>query len=268
MDWFANKGQVVQIIIALGQFVLGTAVLILALRNAFPAMSNGNFFSAGAILFYVLATLVFISTGVSIWFSLRRKNNPPKQESVPKADLLGRLEAVGIKVPPLLPFPAGYDRLIPARSRQDGIEEGYEKAKQIWAASIAGVYFSHLRAEDRKKITQVLLVDPDSALMETLVRIQPLRGEGMPGSVKEAVKICKDEKIEVKLSSHPLLNVVLFDPGTPHAWARVQEFIPYFPGEESGVYAIRKEEWENLYNKIESSFRQAWKNGRDPTDIN
>jgi Na+-transporting methylmalonyl-CoA/oxaloacetate decarboxylase gamma subunit len=73
MNWFANKGQVVQIATGLAQFTLSLVVLIFGLRSARPVMSSGNYFSAGAILFYVLVILVFVSTGISIWFSLRRK---------------------------------------------------------------------------------------------------------------------------------------------------------------------------------------------------
>jgi hypothetical protein len=231
----------------------------------------------GGFLFGLLYGLLFQVKAPLYWWSFSilllcmlgvlvyvdKKSQGLKTASV-KDPAVGIDLLAGLKFPPLLPLPTGYDRLIPARSRQDEVEEGYVNASNIWAASIAGVYFAHLRDEDRKKVTQVLLVDPNSALMETLIRIQPLRGEDMPVSVKRAVKICKDEKIEVRLSSHPVLNVVLFDPGTPHAWARVQEFIPYHPGEESVVYAIRKEEWKDLYNTIEDSFKQAWKNGKDP----
>jgi hypothetical protein len=240
LPWVTSRGQTIQIATQIIGLLAGAAV-----QTVVAAMMQNMM---GVSLDWWVLGVTFVVAALAMWWvsSVASKMSQSRHK------------------PSLF---AGYDRVIPARSRQDGIEEGYEKAKQIWAASIAGVYFSHLRDEDRKKVTQVLLVDPDSVLMETLIRIQSLRGEDMPGSVKRAVKICKDEKIEVRLSSHPLLNVVLFDPGTPHAWARVQEFIPYFPGEESAVYAIRKEEWEDLYNKIESSFKQAWKNGRDPIEI-
>lgn len=62
-----------QIATGLAQFTLSFVVLIFGLRSARPVMSSGNYFSAGAILFYVLVILVFVSTGISIWFSLRRK---------------------------------------------------------------------------------------------------------------------------------------------------------------------------------------------------
>ena len=85
-------------------------------------------------------------------------------------------------------------------------------------------------------------------------------------SLKDVKKQRGDKEIDVRLSSNPVLNVVLFDPETPHAWARVQEFIPYFLGQESLVYTIRKEDWTELYDRIESSFRQAWQSGRNPSE--
>jgi hypothetical protein len=173
----------------------------------------------------------------------------------------------------------GYDRFILARSSREGAEEGYKRASHVWAASIAGVYFTHLPPESRAKIDRVIFVDPSSASMKILASIQEPRGKDFSTNVERAVDLCtspetkelrKDketQEIQVRLSSHPVLNVVLFDPGTPHAWARIQEFIPYHLGEESAVYAIRKEEWKDLYNTIEDSFKQTWENGRDPNKI-
>jgi hypothetical protein len=158
----------------------------------------------------------------------------------------------------------GYDRLIQARSSREGAEEGYEKATHIWAASITGHYFALLPHESRKKIDRAIFVDPSSESMKILANIQEPRGDRFSEDVEDAVALCKSEKIDVRLSSHPVLNVVLFDPETDHAWARVQEFIPYHLGEESVVYAIRKEEWKDLYKTIEDSFEQTWENGKDP----
>jgi hypothetical protein len=63
MVWFANKGQIIQIILTL-------AALVLAGKKEFSEMSENNFFSAGAILFYLLVMLVLVSLSLTF----RRKN--------------------------------------------------------------------------------------------------------------------------------------------------------------------------------------------------
>jgi hypothetical protein len=175
----------------------------------------------------------------------------------------------------MLPLPPGYDRLIPARSPA-GLEREIQRASHVWFAATAGAHLLQLTPEAREKMDQVVLVDPDSQYMKILADIQKYRGKDFPEDVRRAVRLCKSKEttqrrngreIGVRLSSAPLLNVAIFDPGTEHAWARVQEFIPYFLGQQSMVYAVRKKDWKELYDTIELSFVQTWGNGRDPKGI-
>src|SRR5215203_5362830 len=161
----------------------------------------------------------------------------------------------------------GYDRALAAKSVREGLEQEIKQTSHVWFAAIAGAHLPQLTPEARKKIDRLLLNDPDSQYMKILSGIQLHRGKDFPEDARRSVRLCKNEKIAVKVSGAPFLNVVLFDPGTPRAWARVQEFMPYFLGQQSVVYAVRKEEWPELYDRIESSFTQTWENGKDPEKI-
>ncbi len=83
MVWFANKGQILQIIIQ------GIA-LVIAAKKAFPDMDTSNFFSAGAIIFYLLVASVL----VSLWFTVRelvaarRKTKALQDERLEKVPIL------------------------------------------------------------------------------------------------------------------------------------------------------------------------------------
>src|SRR5579862_8146628 len=55
--WFSTKGQIVQVVLAaLGCFFAGV--------KAWPDMKNNDLLSSGAILFYVLVTVVVLSGGI------------------------------------------------------------------------------------------------------------------------------------------------------------------------------------------------------------
>jgi len=55
MTWFANRGQIIQI--SLAASCLGLAAIV-----AWPTLKGNQFFSPGAILFYLLIGLVVFST--------------------------------------------------------------------------------------------------------------------------------------------------------------------------------------------------------------
>jgi hypothetical protein len=54
MDWFANKGQVIQI-------ALAAATLSVAAVKAYPDFRNNNLLSAGTLLFWLSLSLVAVS---------------------------------------------------------------------------------------------------------------------------------------------------------------------------------------------------------------
>lgn len=61
MGWFANRGQILQIVLQL-------IALIIAGRNAFPSFMANELLSLGALLFYALVASIL----VSLWFVFSR----------------------------------------------------------------------------------------------------------------------------------------------------------------------------------------------------
>ena len=99
------------------------------------------------ILLMGMAFVVSLLPVMKYWRTDQLLSQSSPISSVNSVNSVEWMKGAGIKVLPLLPFPIGYDRLIPARSRQDELEEGYEQAKQIWAASIdsGSILFSSQR---------------------------------------------------------------------------------------------------------------------------
>ena len=62
-EWFANKGQIIQII-------LGAIACIIAGIKGWPDMRRNNLFSAGALLFYLLIAIVLTAIGLLMPFYL------------------------------------------------------------------------------------------------------------------------------------------------------------------------------------------------------
>jgi hypothetical protein len=83
MPWFSTKAQIIQ--------TAATVVAcFLAAYKAWPDMSHSQYFSGGAVLFYVLVVVVVSA----IWQLIKTLRNTPSREDLQKqiADLKEKLE--------------------------------------------------------------------------------------------------------------------------------------------------------------------------------
>jgi hypothetical protein len=69
MNWFANRGQIIQISVAV-------LALILAAIQAWPKLQSNQFLSSGAILFYLLVFLVIVVASRGIHRSTISSKHP------------------------------------------------------------------------------------------------------------------------------------------------------------------------------------------------
>ena len=83
MPWFTTKGQILQTLAAF-------FVVYVQARNAWPDMMASNYFSTGAILFYVLVAVV-LGSSVSLIIAIKRGRMPSPEEI---ADLKAKLEVM------------------------------------------------------------------------------------------------------------------------------------------------------------------------------
>ena len=95
MDWVANKGQVIQILAAV-------LAVILAGINAWPKLQGNQFFSLGAILFYVLVLLVVVVASRAIQPSLISSNEPDLSANPLKLAITAKSVFTDDKINPLI----------------------------------------------------------------------------------------------------------------------------------------------------------------------
>jgi len=94
MNWFANKGQIIQISVAI-------LALILAASQAWSKLQNNQFLSPGAILFYLLIFLVIVAASRGIHRSTSFSKDPDPPSNPRKPAITARTMFTDSKVNPL-----------------------------------------------------------------------------------------------------------------------------------------------------------------------
>lgn len=145
-----------------------------------------------------------------------------------------------------------------------GIGDEIQNTSRVWVAMIAGAVIPTMPDDLIKRIDRLILIDPQSDSMQILSRIQLERGPRFPAYIKETLEKCRKLNVNVRLSKDPVLNVVIGDPDTPQAWARIQLLIPHVLGQDSPSIKITKENHPRLFETIKNSFLKTWEKSRNP----
>jgi hypothetical protein len=157
-----------------------------------------------------------------------------------------------------------YDSRTEKNSERGDLAKELAQSKRVWFAAIGGSQITDIPDATLQKLDRVLLIDPKSECMRMLIGLQPGRGNIFPHLVDQAIAKCQEKGKEIKLSDGFVLNVIISDPEEPDAWARVQSFIPYYLGQDSPSYVVRKAERPELFKRIKCSFEQMCKNATKP----
>jgi hypothetical protein len=142
-----------------------------------------------------------------------------------------------------------------------------QNVRKAWYASESGDYL-RAHVEDLGCLSRVVLLDPESAAM-----IVYSKRQAQPYDVHEHRKTIQDTTrrllqpatgVEVRWYDGPLMNVVIADPGSRCAWARVHYQLPGLDGQDWPDFVA---EWgldRRLLENIERGFETIWVQARTP----
>lgn len=204
---------------------------------------------------FLIAVFIIFVFGSAYW-ETRSSKKKRHDDSLGHVDS-ERTESLGVEF---------YDDREIMTDRRGGLKKELEGSKELWMSSIAGAHVMHQQEQRLNSLKRVILVNPYSQYMKSLISIHGPNGETFPQMVRDVSRYCQNKNIDIKWSDNPIINVVIGNPNDADAWARVQTFIPYQLGQYCPSYVVTKKEHPDLYNIIKISYERMWAAAHPPSE--
>lgn len=144
------------------------------------------------------------------------------------------------------------------------LEMALRDSSTLWVSLIGTKSFDTLgnKKEIFQKIKRMILIDPTSDYMKALSSISSYKRLDFPSQVKDMVKLCEEWKTPLKVSSAPVMYIIISDPDSPNAWAHIRLFLPHVEGAESPILQIYKQRYPKSFDVIRQYFTKMWDEGK------
>jgi hypothetical protein len=115
----------------------------------------------------------------------------------------------------------------------------------------------------RQKVDRIVLLDPESSSLRSMLEMLADRDEHStyPPAIHQATRYYQASRKRVHWASQRFMNVVIGDPDTKQAWARLQVYLPGREAEDWPNIVVRLRDAPALFTVIKDAYGQLWRLG-------
>ena len=133
-----------------------------------------------------------------------------------------------------------------------------------WASFEVGSFYVTLHDDLKKKIERVVLMHPESALLEYWTSFDGSTPRAEPTIIEATTKALALGSA-VRWCKGPMVNAVIGMPNTRDAWARIQTQLPLIQSDKWPNTIVQLRQNEEYYNNIVEAFEAMWNRSEEPT---
>jgi hypothetical protein len=140
-----------------------------------------------------------------------------------------------------------------------GLQNELKGASSAWVSWASGAYYNMIADDVRAKITQMIIVNPDSELLKELAKGDNRSHSELVIEINKAVGTAKTKNTQIAYSNKPILYCIIGDPHTDNAWARLQIYLPNMESPQWPNIIVRKKDNGIVFERIKKAYEKLFK---------
>lgn len=151
--------------------------------------------------------------------------------------------------------------------RSGGLSSELEGVRRAWVMWPAGGSVVALIDERFKSIEKLLLMNPNLLAMEYAETFKAEGVNAVVNSIKELTRRAQRLNVQVLWYPYPYLSIIINDPMSDDAWARIELLIPGVEAGHRPSMRVSKSTHPQLFGRLIEMYEYMWKKSMKPFQL-
>jgi hypothetical protein len=143
--------------------------------------------------------------------------------------------------------------------RRGGLQQEVRNIDTAWMATWTGVYAANYEVFQSRRITRLILIDPDGGGFAGLATAFWRTAQEVENEILTTTRLAMQSGTDVRWSTAPITGMLIADPESEDGWIRVEAAFPFFADRPG--FLVTRSGHSDLFVALKRSFEELWISG-------